>query len=45
LYRVTDNTGTTKHTYDKAGRLIRVEYPGSKTVSYQYRNNGDSHQL
>jgi len=36
LYKVTDNTGTTKNTYDRAGRLIRVEYPGSKTVSYQY---------
>ena len=36
LYRVTDNTGTTKNTYDKAGRLIRVQYPGGKTVSYQY---------
>ncbi len=36
LYKVTDNTGTTKNTYDQAGRLIRVQYPGSKTVSYQY---------
>jgi YD repeat-containing protein len=36
LYKVTDNTGTTKNTYDKAGRLIRVEYPGGKTVSYLY---------
>jgi len=36
LYKVTDNSGTTKNTYDKAGRLIRVEYPGSKTVADQY---------
>ena len=45
LYRVCDSTGMTKNTYDKAGRLKRVEYPGGKTVSYLYDACGNRTRL
>ncbi len=45
LYQTTDKLGTTKNTYDKAGRLIRVEYPEGKTVSYLYDAAGNRTQL
>ncbi len=45
LYRMTDRTGTTKNTCGKAGRVIRVEYPDSKTVSYQYDVCGNRTRL
>jgi len=42
---VNDATGVTTNTYDNVGRLIEVEYPGSKVVSYEYDDNGNRTKL
>jgi YD repeat-containing protein len=45
VLETTDNTGTIKNTYDTAGRLIQVDYPGDKVVSYEYNAAGNRTKL
>jgi YD repeat-containing protein len=45
VLETTDDTGTIINTYDTAGRLIQVEYPGDKVVSYEYDDAGNRTKL
>lgn len=45
LVDVTDSNGTIHYTYDPAGGLAEVAYPGAKVVSYQYDTAGNRSRL
>jgi RHS repeat-associated protein len=45
VIEIADNTGTTRNTYDDAGRLIKVQYPGDREVSYEYDAAGNRTKL
>ena len=42
---VTDVSGTIRHSYDRADRLVGVTYPDGKSVSYQYDSSGNRLRL